>query len=324
MNRIDRLTGILIHLQSKRLVKAEEIADRYEISLRTVYRDVRALTEAGVPIGSEPGKGYFIVDGYSLPPVMFTREEASSLLLAGKLVEKMTDKSIQNSFDSALFKIKAVLSDDEKDLLENLYSNIEVSGNAEEVKDEFPNQYLTDLQLSVSEKRVMEMGYYSGYKGQDTSRYIEPIGLFYYSASWHLIAWCQLRSDYRDFRVDRIKSLRYTDKRFDQHDLLTLKEYLGTIMHDNREVEKMVVLFDKEVARYLGAQKHQFGFALEEDMGEKVRMTFLVSRPYFIARWLLTYGKHVEVEQPESLNEMLRGLAEEIADHYRIGERAQV
>lgn len=324
MNRIDRLTAILIHLQSKRVVKAEEIADRYEISLRTVYRDVKALMEAGVPIGSEAGKGYFIVDGYSLPPVMFTREEASSLLLAGKLVEKMTDKSVQKSFDSALFKIKAVLSDDEKDLLENLYSNIEVSGGRDQVNEEFPNRYLNELQLSVSEKNVIEMQYCASYSEQDTTRLIEPIGLFYYSGSWHLIAWCQLRKDYRDFRVDRIKSLKTTRIRFDQHDLLNLKEYLSTIMHHNREVEKMTVLFDKDVAKYIGSQKHQFGFALEEDMGDKVRMTFLVSRPYFIARWLLTYGRHIQVEQPDSLKELLTELAEEIAEYYGITERERI
>ncbi len=102
MNRIDRLTAILIHLQTKRVVKAEEISGRFEISLRTVYRDVRALMEAGVPIGSEAGKGYFIVDGYHLPPVMFNQEEASAMLTAGKLVEKMTDDSIRKAYDSAL------------------------------------------------------------------------------------------------------------------------------------------------------------------------------------------------------------------------------
>src|SRR6187431_2755844 len=126
MNRIDRLTAILIQLQTKRIVKAEEISDRFEISLRTVYRDVKALMEAGVPIGSEAGKGYFIVDGYHLPPVMFTQAEASSLMMAGKLVEKMTDKSIQHEFDSALNKIRAVLHDEEKEHLENLQAHIEV------------------------------------------------------------------------------------------------------------------------------------------------------------------------------------------------------
>jgi predicted DNA-binding transcriptional regulator YafY len=124
MNRIDRLTAILIQLQSKRIVKAEEIAERFEISLRTVYRDVKSLMEGGVPIGSEAGKGYFIVDGYHLPPVMFNQEEASALLLAGKLVERMTDHSVRKAFESALLKIKSVLNDAEKDYLEMLQTSV--------------------------------------------------------------------------------------------------------------------------------------------------------------------------------------------------------
>src|SRR5918993_5100180 len=132
MNRIDRLTAILIHLQTKRVVRAEEVADRFEISLRTVYRDVKALMETGVPIGSEAGKGYFIVDGYHLPPVMFNQEEASALLTAGKLVEKMTDDSIRKAYESALLKIKSVLNTSEKDHLENLQSSIQVLRYPEE------------------------------------------------------------------------------------------------------------------------------------------------------------------------------------------------
>src|SRR5260370_7293655 len=101
MNRIDRLTAILIHLQTKRVVKAEEIGSRFGMSLRTVYRDVKALMEAGVPIGSEAGKGYFIVDGFHLPPVMFTQHETTPMFLAGKPVDKMTYNSVRLPFDSA-------------------------------------------------------------------------------------------------------------------------------------------------------------------------------------------------------------------------------
>lgn len=119
MNRIDRLTAILIQLQSKRVVKAQEIADRFGISLRTVYRDVWALEEAGVPIGAEAGIGYFLED-YHLPPVMFSNEEASALLFGAKLVSKMADELLHESFESALYKIKSVLKRSEKEHLEDL------------------------------------------------------------------------------------------------------------------------------------------------------------------------------------------------------------
>ena len=126
MNRLDRLTAILIHLQTKRVVRAQELASRFNISLRTVYRDVRSLEEAGVPIGAEAGLGYFLTD-YNLPPVMFTNAEASALMMGGKLIETWTDQSVQTEFDSALYKIKSVLKRPDQEHLDDLDAHIRVA-----------------------------------------------------------------------------------------------------------------------------------------------------------------------------------------------------
>lgn len=316
MNRIDRLTAILIQMQTKRIVRAEEIADRFEISLRTVYRDVKALMEAGVPIGSEAGKGYFIVDGYHLPPVMFTQEEGSALLFAGKLVEKMTDKSVQKEFESALLKIKAVLNASEKDHLENLHAYVEVR-NAHQQDEPFPNHFLTTIQKAAVDKAVLRMEYTRNYDEEITLREVEPIGLFYYSNAWHLIAWCRLRSGYRDFRTDRIKSLKSTDTTFDARNLLSLQEYLSTLMQGNREMEKAVVVFEKAYARYMGSTKFMHGFASEEDLDTKVRMTFLTSYMKSLCRWLLMFGNGVVIEQPEKAKDIIAELLEELNFHYQ-------
>ncbi|MBA4055533.1 MAG: DNA-binding transcriptional regulator [Marivirga sp.] len=314
MNRIDRLTAILIHLQTKRVVKAEEIADRFEMSLRTVYRDVKALMEAGVPIGSEAGKGYFIVDGYHLPPVMFTQDEASAMLLAGKLVEKMTDKSIRTAFESALLKIKAVLSDSGKDHLEDLHSHIVVHRLPQD-EQQFPNHFLTDIQRAVVEKEVMRLEYFSN-SDELTKRDVEPIGLFYYGAAWHLIAWCKLRNGYRDFRADRIKSLSWPGIKFDSRNLLSLQEYLATVVQGNREVEKVSVLFDASVTRHLRQMKYYYGYVSEEVVGTKVRMCFLSGCHHSICRWLLSFGNAVEIEYPEKAKDVLIDLVEELSNHH--------
>lgn len=315
MNRIDRLTAILIHLQTKRIVKAEELSGRFEISLRTVYRDVKALMEAGVPIGSEAGKGYFIVDGYHLPPVMFNQEEASALLTAGKLVEKMTDDSIRKAYESALLKIKSVLNNSEKDHLENLQSSIAVFRLPDHQPD-FPNQYMAEVQKAISRKNVLTMSYYSTQKEEHTTRVVEPIGVVYYSGHWHLIAWCRLRNGYRDFRIDMIQTLTNTGEQFDSRNLYTLQEYFNSLTKAHDDMVKVVVSFDKSASRYTKSARYYYGFVSEEDLGERCRMTFLIANVRSFCRWLMMFGKSVELESPEVLKETMEELVEELSTHY--------
>ena len=312
MNRIDRLTAILIHLQSKKIVRAEEIADRFEISLRTVYRDVKALMEAGVPIGSEAGTGYFIVDGYHLPPVMFSQEEASAMLVAAKLVEKMTDQSVRKGFESALMKIKSVLNDSEKEHMEMLQSSVEVSRMANPEAGKFPNNFLTDIQRALVNKEVLDMEYHST-SNEESAREVEPIGIQFYSGSWHMIGWCRLRQGYRDFRADRIKSLTSTGKKFDSHNHISLQEYLQSLIQSHNDLRKAVVIFDKSIFKY---RRYIYGFVSEEDLGDKVRLTFLMDNFNWLARWLLFFGDAIEIEQPEDLKTAVVQLVEELQGHY--------
>jgi predicted DNA-binding transcriptional regulator YafY len=316
MNRIDRLTAILIHLQTKKVVKAEEISRRFEISLRTVYRDVKALMEAGVPIGSEAGKGYFIVDGFHLPPVMFTQDEASSMMLAGKLVDKMADKSVREAFDSALYKIKAVLSEAEKDHLENLDSHVEVflrSRYEPREKKDFPDHFLTEIQRAIGKRQVLRLDY-SNAELEVTQRDIEPIGIFYYSLSWHLIGWCRLRNGYRNFRSDRIKAMTNTGESFEARSELSLKEYFKSMYQTNQNLIRVVVVFDKEGMR----GKQVYGSASQEDLGDKVRCEFMMDSLDYMAQWLLTFGKSAVVEHPEELKIKMTAIVKELYEHLAI------
>lgn len=318
MNRIDRLTAILIQLQTKKIVKAHEIADRFEISLRTVYRDVQALMEAGVPIGSEAGKGYFVVEGYHLPPVMFTQDEASSMLLAGKLVEKMGDKSVRQAFDSALQKVKAVLNETEKDHIQNLEPHIEIylrSRYENRERDGFPDHFLTEIQRALARKHVLVIDYCNN-KEEVTKREIEPIGIFYYSLTWHLIGWCRLRKDYRDFRSDRIKNLENTGKPFESRNLLSLQEYFNTIFQNNSSLIRVSVLFDKAA---LGGRPI-FGSISQTDLGDTLRVEFMMDNLRHLAHWLLMYGSAAKVESPDELKSIMTELAEELYGHYKANE----
>ena len=315
MNRIDRLTAILIQLQTKRIVRAEEISNRFEISLRTVYRDVKALMEAGVPIGSEPGKGYFIVDGYHLPPVMFTQDEASSMLLAGKLVDKMADKSVRSAYESAMLKIKAVLNESEKDHLQNLESHIEVflrSRYESKPTEEFPDHFMTEIQRAVGKKQVLKIDYVSN-EEKLTTREVEPIGIFYYSMAWHLIGWCRLRNGYRDFRADRIKNLVNKGETFEGRNQISLKEYFQSMFQSNTELVRAVVYFEKSSIR----NRPIYGSISQVDLGDRIKAEFLMDNLNYLARWLLMFGTAVEIEEPDELKAHMAELVEELHEHYQ-------
>lgn len=244
MNRIDRLHAILTHLQSKKRVTAQEVADRFNISLRTVYRDVKALEESGVPVIGEAGSGYSIMEGYRLPPVMFTQEEASALLLGAKLAEFLTDASVKKHFNAALYKIKAVLRTSDREHMDQLDDHIAViSRRHPEQQEDSDGRYLVDLQKALGEKRMIFIRYQSGEEAI-TERNVEPIGLCFYGQAWHLIGWCCLRNGYRDFRVGRIQQLQLLDKNYEPDGHPSLQEYLQT-MTSSSELQQVVVRFEK-------------------------------------------------------------------------------
>lgn len=319
MNRIDRLTAILVQLQGKKVVKAQEIADRFEISLRTVYRDVKALMEAGVPIGAEAGTGYYIVEGYHLPPVMFNRTEAAALLTGEKLMEKHSDHSNQQQFSNAMQKIRAVLRGTDKDFLESLDDNIAVlkttrPGN---VEGEFPNRFLSEIQDALARQRVLSLDYYSHYSDSSSRRDIEPIGIFHMHSSWHLIGFCRLRQDYRDFRADRIKSLSVTDQTFKKNSRLSLQEFLAKGRQENEEtLTEVKVRFSHDVARYLSEQKYYYGFVEESTKEKYIEMTFLYSSLPCFARWLLMLGSNATIISPANMKEILQTKIKELVAHH--------
>ncbi|MEM0998378.1 MAG: YafY family protein [Bacteroidota bacterium] len=221
MKRFDRITHILIRLQAKRLVTAREIAERFGVSLRTVYRDIRTLREAGVPVGEEEGRGYFMVDGYQLPPVMFTREEAAALTAVEKALGYSTDRSLKAHFQSALLKIKAVLGHSTTDELEYLHSRIGIAHLGLPESD-----HLSTIQRAIIESQVLRLVYRSGRKDEVTERNFHPYGLYFNALNWYVIGHCQLRDNLREFRLDRIQALSATGNQFAAATDFRIDQYL--------------------------------------------------------------------------------------------------
>jgi predicted DNA-binding transcriptional regulator YafY len=299
MNRIDRLTAILIQLQSKRIVKAQEIADRFSISLRTVYRDIRTLEEAGVPLVGEVGVGYSIMEGYRLPPVMFTKEEATAFLTAEKLIEKLTDVSTDTSYKSAMYKIKAVLRSTEKDYIENIDSYIEVIDNPYLPKEKAPSNPLQIILKSISDKNVLFIDYFANHSQEKTKRNIEPVGIFFLGNYWYLVAFCHLRNDYRHFRIDRISHLSPTNQFF-KNEHPSLKSFLRKISKEEK-LHTVVMHINKDVVKYLGDQKFYSGFVSQKTLKDKIEMTFLTSSIEGFARWYMMFGDRAEIISPSEV-----------------------
>ncbi len=310
MNRIDRISAILIHLQSRKIVKAQDIADRFEISLRTVYRDIRTLEEAGIPLVGEAGLGYSIMDGYRLPPVMFTTEEATAFLTAEKLVEKLTDQATRDSYRSAMYKIKSVLKSQEKDQLEHLEQHIEVIESPYLPKDKHESSHLQQIMKSISGKHVLQMRYFSNHIQENTEREVEPVGIFFSAGYWYLIGFCRLRQDYRHFRADRIKVMAHSGKQFEQQHP-SLKTFLKQTRVE-KDLHTVVMHVPKDILKHFGDQKYYNGFVSQKELKHVVEMTFLTASLEGFARWYMMFGDTVEIRTPDSLKARVKDIAEKL------------
>jgi predicted DNA-binding transcriptional regulator YafY len=310
MNRIDRLAAILIQLQSRPLIKAQDIANRFSISLRTVYRDVKALEEAGVPVIGEAGTGYRLMEGYKLPPVMFNMDEATALLTASKLVQSKTDAGISKHFTSALDKIRAILRHSEKDHIEGIDEHIVVVNHPAIVYHPQSELHLQSILKAIGSSLVVEMDYTSLEKNEITRRKAEPVGIYYLGSHWYLIAWCQLRNDYRNFRTDKILRLTITGET-NSKTHPPLQSFMDKMSAD-REVHKVVIDVEPGIVKYLGEQKYYNGFVTEEKAGNYVRMTFLSGSLMGFSRWFMLYGDHAKIIEPVELNDMVAAIAENI------------
>ncbi|MEQ8687655.1 MAG: YafY family protein [Imperialibacter sp.] len=218
--RLARLTAILTQLQSKQLVTATDIAKKHQVSIRTVYRDIRTLEKSGIPIVTQEGRGYSIMEGFKLPPVMFTEEEASAIVIAEKLIRANKDRSLVEHYESAATKIRSILKFGLKTKTELLSDRLQVRDNSENKKT---SNHLIQLQSAISNYQVIEINYLS-LENQQSQRKIEPFALYTTQGNWILIAFCQLKNGFRAFRLDRIQSLLQTDSHFQPHKI-TLEQY---------------------------------------------------------------------------------------------------
>ena len=312
MKRFDRVVAILIQLQSKKIVKAQELADRFQVSLRTIYRDIRTLESSGIPILSDAGIGYSIMPGYNLPPIMFTREEAGSFVAAEKLMQKFTDKSLRAYHKSAMLKVKSVLNSSGKDWVSALDSQVYIQSGQELFREDV-NDALEILFEGIAGKKQVLLQYQSFEADGPTERLIEPVGLFHENNFWYLLGYCHLRNDYRQFRSDRITGIKKTDNQ-------NALEHgnIGRYLKKEKKATNTTIriLVDKGIARYISGAKKYYGFVSEILIGDQIEMTFQTSEnDNGFARWFLMFGDYARILEPESLKEKVKMLLKKMSEN---------
>ena len=307
--------AIVVYLQGRRLCRAEDMAAHFEISVRTMYRDLAALGEAGIPIMAEAGVGYSLVKGYHLPPVMFTAEEAGALFIGGKLVEKLTDASLRKHMESALLKIRSVLPRERQDHLDRLERSTAVLGKHSVAVTRMASEALIPIQQALAERRVLTLDYLGGARRELTRRQVEPLGLIYYADNWHLIAHCRLRCDLRDFRSDRIRSLRLLNEVFTGHTDFSLPEYMETAAREDG-LETVVIRFKREVMEHV---RRDWNIRVEQEKEEangEVAVTLRIYALESFASWILSFGEKAEVASPERLKSVVATEAAKVMAKY--------
>ncbi|AUP78236.1 helix-turn-helix transcriptional regulator [Flavivirga eckloniae] len=224
MSQLSRLIAILTLLKSKRLLTATELAKKFEVSIRTIYRDIRKLEEAGVPVTTIEGRGYSLMEGYSVAPVQFTEKQANALITAEHLINQSKDTSFVNDFNEALTKIKSVFRTSIQEKSELLQSKIHIFNPTYE---NISSNALSEIQLAITNFNFIEINYKKESDTKITFRKVEPYAMYSIYHKWILIAWCYLRQDYRAFRVDRILHFKILHEKFEDRNF-SLQTYFQT------------------------------------------------------------------------------------------------
>ncbi|KAB8145709.1 YafY family transcriptional regulator [Chloroflexia bacterium SDU3-3] len=309
MNRTDRLLAIVLELQARGQRRAQDLAAAFAVSKRTIYRDVLALCEAGVPVVSEPGKGYSLVEGYFLPPLRFTLEEALLLLLGSDVMAKSFDAEYRAAARNAGRKISGVLPDDLRPQVESIQERIQFfqSGRRTEAEQ------LPTIRWAIIKQQTLRFHYHAraGQAGDHSlDREADPYELVFVAGHWYMVAHCHMRGDIRNFRLDRIDRLSLLPRLFARPSDFAV----GQVARGERQLV-VRVLFDAAVARWV-REDSLFYIDSNEKTASGLLVTLRVRHESDVLQWLLGWGAHARVLEPASLAQRLRAEAEALLLRY--------
>src|SRR5438093_11823564 len=309
MKQMDRRLLILMRLREEAAVRASDLAEECGCSARTIYRDIDALCQAGVPVAAMPGEGYRLVAGYHLPPVSFTVEEAVQLLLGADMAAGLGTPEQREATKAAAAKVEAVLRPETRAEVERLRERIRVSGWMERER----SPWLAQLQQGVTQDRVVWLRYQSFASGEVTERKVEPYTMVYYGGDWHLVGYCRLRESLRDFRAGRIREAEVLDERFQRP-----AGFSAMAEDDRRPGQEVRVWIDASAVPW-AREPPPFGFQHEE---QSEGGSIFVIDSWDVRRlmpWLLGWGASARVLSPPDVIDKMRHEAEALVEAYPEG-----
>lgn len=303
MNKTDRLLAIVLELQRHGVRRAEDLAGTFETSVRTIYRDVQALSEAGVPVVGAPGQGYSLAQGYFLPPVSFKAEEAVALLLGLDYVEQRFDAGYRARAADARGKIEAILPEAVRRDTARARAGVKLlAAGAGGGRDEAA---LAALRSAILDERKVRFRYVKKAPEPDGSRHsvreADPYGLVLVEGRWTLVAFDRMRQALRHFRLSRMSGVEVTDERFRLPEDFDLHAYEPP---DNRNIYVRLLVVPELADRVI--ENHYYYMECAEKTDDGLLVTLRVRHPGEVIGWIMGWGAGAVVLEPESLRDMVR------------------
>jgi predicted DNA-binding transcriptional regulator YafY len=316
-NRTERLFALILLLQNRPNLSARNLAEHFGVTRRTIFRDLRALSESGVPLTYAEGGGYEILEGYQLPPLMLSAREAATLLIGAAFVKLQPDASLQEDADQVALKIRSVLPGEIREYIDRLQASTVLDPfwqHAVAPGDAAEGRWY-ELSEALARRRRVLMEYLTAARGEVTRRTVDPLGLVYYSDHWNLIAYDHLRTDVRNFRLDRIQTMRVLMERFEPPRDFDLAAFLAEKGTSPRNVDVRIRF---EAKTYDWARRSIPANVREEVRSDEgVEVGFRFENMDYLAKWLIRFGTSAHVLEPSELRERVGDLARQVADQYR-------
>jgi len=318
LNKTERLFAMVLLLQNRPNLSTRDLSEHFDVSRRTIFRDLRALAESGVPLTYAEGGGYEILEGYQLPPLMLSAREAATLLVGTKFATLQPDPSLRKDADAVSMKIRSVLPRSVQDYIDRLAENTVMDpywvNSVQEQADEQRSGLWYDLSEAMARQQCIYMHYLTKGRGELTQRKVDPLGIVYYFDHWNLIGYCHLRNGIRNFRFDNIKQMFKMSERFERPPDFDLQEFLNN--QGAGSVHRITVAFSSRIYQWA---RRRIPAHIEEEVEANdgtTRVTFYFENLDYLANWLMGYAAEARVLEPDSLRDRIVNRANELVQLY--------